>query len=250
MPRSEPIRPAAADAKDKDGSSDRITEAYQEIRKLILLNRLSPGTPIIQSRMAQDLGHSRATLRAALQRLAREGYVVETQLGTYSRFVVASLTVDDMQELFLIVGALEGVAIRQVAALPMEEREAVAESMHSLNAQVVAMVERGEVDPDVAHRLDTAFHSAFINKAKGARLLTQLRSIRPQVERYRDLYLARAAGKMRLLGAPEHNAIVEAIRSGDPDQAQRAVEEHWRLGAGRLSEFIQEMGEHRGYVGR
>jgi len=234
--------------KDTDKSSDRITEAYQEIRHLILLNRLAPGTPIIQARMAPDLGHSRATLRAALQRLAREGYVVETGLGTYSRFIVASLTVEDMQELFSMVGALEGVAVRQIAVLPDAEREAVAGVMESLNARVLAMVEGGDVDPELANRLDSAFHNAFVSKARGSRLQTQLRSIRPQVERYRDLYLARAAGKMRLLGAPEHEAIVEALRSGDPDRAERAVEAHWRQGAGRLGEFIREMGEHRGYA--
>jgi DNA-binding GntR family transcriptional regulator len=234
---------------NKDKTADRITEAYKEIRKLILFHRLSPGTPIIQARMADDLGHSRATLRAALQRLAQEGYVVETELGTYSRFVVASLTVEDMQELFAIVGALEGVAIRQVAALPPEEREELARRMEGLNARVLRMVEDGGVDPDEANRSDTAFHSAFINMATGSRLLTQLRSIRPQVDRYRDLYLVRVAGQMRVLGAPEHQAIVDAIRCGDPERAQKAVEDHWRAGAGRLQEFIQEMGEHRGYAG-
>jgi len=234
---------------NKDKTADRITEAYHEIRKLILFHRLSPGTPIIQARMADDLGHSRATLRAALQRLAQEGYVVETELGTYSRFVVASLTVEDMQELYAVVGALEGVAIRQVAALPLEEREELVQRMEALNARVLRMVEEGGVDPDVAHRSDTAFHAAFIAKATGSRLVTQLLSIRPQVDRYRDFYLNRVAGQMRVLGAPEHQAIMDAIRSGDPDRAQRSVEEHWRNGAGRLREIIREIGEHRGYAG-
>ena len=235
---------------DEDSrNADRITKAYQEIRRLILFHRLAPGTPIIQARMAQEMGHSRATLRAALQRLTQEGYVVETELGTYSRFIVASLTVEDMQELFALVGALEGVAIRQAAELPDGEREALAARMASLNARQLAMVEEGELDPDEANRSDTAFHMAFIEKATGPRLQFQLRSIRPQVERYRDLYLARVAGRMRVLGAPEHQAIAEAVRSGDPDRAQRAVEQHWRAGAGRLRAFIEEFGEHRGYAG-
>ena len=229
-------------------SVDRTTDAYHQIRKLILLHRLSPGTPIIQARMADDLGHTRANLRAALQRLAQEGYVVETQLGTYSRFVVASLTVEDLQELFTLVGALEGVAIRQVAELPREEREELACRMEALNERVLAMVEGDGVEPDEANRSDTAFHSAFIAKARGARLLTMLKSIRPQVDRYRDLFLMRVAGTMRVLGAPEHQAIVDAIRSGDPDKAQRAVECHWRAGTGRVREFIHEMGGHRNYA--
>lgn len=123
---------SSPEQQDGANGADRVTEAYQQIRKLVLFRHLSPGTPIIQARMANKLGHSRATLRAALQRLTQEGYMVETELGTYSRFVVASLTVEDMQELFAIIGALEGVAARQCAKLPEEERTELADGMDDL----------------------------------------------------------------------------------------------------------------------
>ncbi|MGD8321140.1 MAG: GntR family transcriptional regulator [Gemmatimonadota bacterium] len=233
----------------EEKNADRVTDAYRAIRKLILFHRLSPGTPIIQARMAQELRHSRATLRAALQRLAQEGYVFERQLGTYSRFVVASLTVEDMQELFAIVGALEGVAVRQCTRLCEKERNELATRMQRLNEHALTMVESGDYEPEEYNRADTDFHQAFIDKATGARLLTQLDSIRPQVERYRDSYTARVAGRIRVMHAPEHQAIADAIRNGDPDLAQKAVEVHWRSGAGRLGEFIQKMGEQRGYAG-
>lgn len=233
----------------QEKNADRITDAYRAIRKLILFHRLSPGAPIIQARMAQDLGYSRATLRAALQRLTQEGYVVEKELGTYSRFVVASLTVEDMKELFSILGALEGVAIRQCAGLPQGDRDQLASRMEGLNKRALAMVKSGDYEPEDYNQADTDFHQAFIDRATGPRLLVQLNSIRPQVERYRDHYTARVAGRIRVMHAPEHQAIADAIRSGDPDQAQQAVEIHWRSGAGRLSEFIREVGEHRGYIG-
>lgn len=230
-------------------SSDRATEAYEEIRALIQLGRLSPGTPIIQARMAKEIGQARATLRAALQRLAQEGYVVETELGTYSRFVVASLTVEDMQELFQIIGALEGVAARQCAGLPTPTREALAGRMEALNRRRVEMGLGGMFGPQDVNTLDTEFHQAFVTAANCARVQTQLASIRPQVERYRDLYLTHVTDQMRSLGSPEHQEIVDAIRSGDPERAQRAVELHWRAGTERMRAMIEHLGERRGYAG-
>lgn len=232
---------------DPSGNADRVTEAYHQIRRLILFRRLSAGTPIIQARMAEDLGHSRATLRAALQRLVREGYMVETALGTYSRFVVASLTVEDMRDLFFVVGALEGVAIREVAALPLEDREELAKQMELFNERALAFVTASEIDPEQANQWDTEFHIAFTSRSTGSRVLSQLQSIRPQVDRYRDLYVNRVAGEARILASPEHQAIVEAIRVGDPDVAERAVVRHWRSGSVRLAELIRKVGERRGY---
>lgn len=240
-----PSRPSKPPNEGPNG--DRTTEAYHELRRLILFHRLSPGTPIIQARMAQELGYSRATLRAALKRLSREGYVVEVELGTYSRFVVAALTVEDMEELFAIVGALEGVAVRQCAQLPPKARKELATRMERLNAEVMKKVETGDIQADEANRWDHEFHGAFVQKAIGPRLIAQINAIKPQVERYRDLYITRVAAKMRTLGAPEHEEIVASIRAGDPDRAQRAVEEHWRAGACRLKRLIEELGERRGF---
>lgn len=216
---------------------------------MIQFGRLAPGTPIIQARMAEEIRHSRATLRAALQRLAQEGYVMEAELGTYSRFIVASLTVEDMQELFAIIGALEGVACRQCASLEFAARDALANRMEALNRRRVEMGLGGTFGPQDVNTADTEFHQAFVNEAKCARVQTHLDSIRPQVERYRDLYLTHVTEQMRSLGSPEHQQIVDAIRSGDPDRAQHAVEQHWRAGTLRMHAMIERLGERRGYAG-
>ena len=232
---------------DDSNNVDRNTEAYKELRKLILFRRLPPGTPIIQAHMADRLGHSRGTIRVALQRLTQEGYVIEKDLGTYSRFVVAYLTADDMRDLFAIVGALEGVAARKCADLPRDTRRELAARLAVLNERGVAAAREPRVDPEDANTIDTEFHQAFVEAAMAPRLVSQLDSIRPQVERYRDIYTAHVVAEVRTEVAPEHREILDAIEQGEPDRAQRAVETHWRNGARRVSQLIEDIGEHRGY---
>ena len=228
--------------------SDRTTEAFNSIRQLILFDRLPPGTPIIQTKMARKLHHSRATLRAALQRLAQEGYVVETELGTYSRFVVASLTVEDMNELYSIIGALEGMAVRYCAELDTDRRLALADRLEALTKRNLEMGQDEQVPRECATRVDTELHNAFAGMAPGSRLKNMLDSVRPQADRYRDVYSVRRVPEMRALAAPEHQEIVDAIRSGDADRSERAVGRHWRACAERMRALIERLGERRGYL--
>ena len=97
---------------------DRVTLAYQKLRELIVLGRLAPGTRIIETTVAARLGVSRTPVRAALQRLQQEGYVVVTSPGQQSRMSVAPLTQEDAIELFGMVSAVEGLAANGAARRP------------------------------------------------------------------------------------------------------------------------------------
>jgi DNA-binding GntR family transcriptional regulator len=60
---------------------DRIVQAYEKLRDLIVWGRLAPGTRIIESDVAGRLGISRTPVRSALQRLQQEGYILALDSG-------------------------------------------------------------------------------------------------------------------------------------------------------------------------
>ena len=60
---------------------DRVTVVYHRLRELIVRGRLAPGARIIETVIAARLGVSRTPVRAALQRLQQEGYVVVASPG-------------------------------------------------------------------------------------------------------------------------------------------------------------------------
>ncbi len=216
-------------------------EAYLQLRELIVDNRLPAGAPIIEAQAAKQLGYTRLTLRSALQRLQQEGYVSAVQLGTYTRSIVAPLTVADMTELFEITGSIEGLALRRIAVLEDAVREKALRQIGALNDKLLRYVDKTGWDPVHAFTLDHAFHRSMVEHA-GGRLLRHYDAIRPQMDRYHRLYTTRGLDRLRN-GFHEHVGVVDAIAAGEPDVAERTVREHYRNAANRLRPRIEERGE-------
>jgi DNA-binding transcriptional MocR family regulator len=95
-------------AKAEHGTS--VTTAFRQIRELIVHGRLSPGTWIVESDLCARLHMSRTPVRGALYLLQREGYVQEHRNASKSRILVTSLTKEDANELYSIIGRIEGLA--------------------------------------------------------------------------------------------------------------------------------------------
>ena len=98
-------------------------------------------------------------------------------------------------------------------------------------------------DPNRIHQLDAAFHAQYVHSAAGPRLLALHHGIKPQAERYVRVYVNALVDEIATSVA-EHNVIIRAIDSGNPDAAQRAVQTNWRNAADRLGRVITNMGEH------
>jgi DNA-binding GntR family transcriptional regulator len=233
-------RPAQAAARREVRHSP--SEAYLLLRDLIISGQLSPGAAIIESQAAARLGLGRTPVRAALKRLQQEGYVHALTTGKYTRAVVAPLTGSDMRELFLIMGALEGLAARLCSRLEASRREMLVAEMDAVNQGLLQVAGPQNLDERRAQDLHVRFHRIHVEAAAGPRLLAELDAIHPQVERYERLYTA-ALIRGIAESVREHGAIGEAIRSGDPDAAERAVGVNWRNGADRYEKVVAQMGE-------
>lgn len=221
---------------------DRITEAYEKLRELIVWGRLAPGTRIIERDLAGRLGISRTPIRSALQRLQQEGYVTTVGTGKQARLSVAPLTIEDARELFSIVANVEGLAARRAAELAAPARVALVRALKQLNGDLLTAAGAKRPDSNLIFELDRDFHRSYVEAAAGPRLLSLHDAIKPQAERYNRLYTTSLVGEIHT-SVDEHNEIVQAITSGDPDQAERAVRTNFGNAAERLSEVIRALGE-------
>src|SRR5688572_18246051 len=78
----------------------------------ILSGRLPPGSRIIETRLAQQLGVSQGPVREALRDLELFGFVVSSPFrGTQVR----QISTDDLLEIYPVRAALEGVAAASAA---------------------------------------------------------------------------------------------------------------------------------------
>jgi len=222
--------------------SDLVDEAYERLRDWIITGRLAPGAPIIETDTATLLGVQRSHLRLALQKLQHTGFVVTSRIGTYSRTRVAPLTIDDVVELFTVVGAVEGLAARQAAGLPSSSRSTLVRTLKKINRELLRLARHEPSDYNRTNDLDVEFHAAYVRAAGGPRVLALHEAVKPQADRYERFYTNALIAQLDI-SVREHETIIAAIESGDPDAAQRAVEINWRNAADRFARAVATSGE-------
>lgn len=220
-------------------SSQRVASAYRQLRELIVAGRLPPGMRLVETDIARRLGFSRTPVRGALRVLSREGYVVDIDDGKRRRLMVAPLSVADAQELFGIVGAIEGLGASEAARLPERKRRQLASELRGFDETLLEAARQDPPDSAEIFDLFTRFHLRYIETAAGPRLRSLHDSIKPQAERYRRLYSMGDPEERIAASVEEHVAIVEAIEAGDAAAARAAVERNWLNAAQRLAATIE-----------
>ena len=219
-----------------------VDTAFHRIRDLIVHGRLAPGTWVVEGDLCEHLNMSRTPVRGALYLLQREGYVIDCRNGSKSRMVVAPLTKEDANELYPIIGRIEGLAGRRAAALPQSERNELAAKLKPVNDKLDQIArERGSHGPDIFD-LDHEFHSLVVTAGAGPRLSKLHHAIEPQTERYWRLYASSIIGELHVSVA-EHKEIITALIEGDADRLERALFDNWVNGCQRLARVIDIFGE-------
>lgn len=217
--------------------------AFQQLRDLIVVGKLAPGSWIVEADLAERMGLSRTPIRGALQLLQNEGFVVEHKSGTKTRMMVAPLTMSDAHELYAIVGKLERMAGSCVARLDDEAKIKLADRLEGINRTVEELASAGKGSSARAvFDLDDSFHNVFVEAAAGPRLLALHRAVKPQIERYWRLYASTILNDLHHSVA-EHDEIIAAIRRGDVAAIESSIEANWERGFERITKLIEIFGE-------
>lgn len=234
--RAEPSRSAI-----KPQRLDNVTRAYRQLRHLIVWGQLPPGSRVSERIVAERLGLSRTPVRSALHRLEQEGFVAPVGDGRERRLIVAPLTMHDGQEVYALVGHLEGLAARLAAGLPGPRRKELVQRLRTVNGRLAEHA-RNHGDAAAFFDLDIEFHRIYVEGVVGPRLVALHQAIKPQSERYSRLYVSVFINQVAT-SVREHEAITACIARGDPDAAQHAAETNWHNAADRLATVIAQHGE-------
>ncbi|MEO8449154.1 MAG: GntR family transcriptional regulator [Gemmatimonadota bacterium] len=222
--------------------ADRPKQVYEQLRNLIVHGRLAPGSRLVETDIATRFNVSRTPVRGALQRLQHEGYIIDSPSMRQSRPTVSPLTQEDAQELFDIVGDLEGLAAYLAAELPTPKRQALLKELNTTNNELKKTAAAQRPDHERLWKLDEKFHQGYVDSAAGPRLRALHSAVKPQAERYERLYVTFLAGEIHT-SADEHDIIIQGIASGKPGEAKEAVHRNWHNAAERLGRVIERMGE-------
>ncbi|MEX5726930.1 DNA-binding GntR family transcriptional regulator [Rhodovulum iodosum] len=188
-------------------------DAYDLILEAIDMGTYGPGDRLVESELAERFGVSRTPIREALQRLETQSLLSRDGRS----LIVASLTHDQMAELYVVRSELEGLAARLAA------RHATDEEIRVLRA----MVEEDRAyltDPTALARANRRFHKQVHLASHNRYLVQQLDLVHRTMALMATTSLAAEGRGENALA--EHDAIVAAIEARDGDAAYKALKSH------------------------
>ncbi|MFV0254476.1 MAG: GntR family transcriptional regulator [Beutenbergiaceae bacterium] len=185
------------------------------VRDLIITGQMRPGDHLVETKLADDLGVSRGTLRESLRPLEVEGLLVADGRG---HMLVRVMTAEEIREVFLVRSALESLAAAILAG--KDDRDDVVrelgESLHPLRDDNLDFGQQIE--------FDLGFHELLCRLTGNGTLLRSWQQLIGQIEM---MIIAAgpeiASSRMRYEG---HIEIVDAIASGDVTRVQAVVAAH------------------------
>jgi DNA-binding GntR family transcriptional regulator len=189
-----------------DSLADR---AYQLLRADIVSCVLRPGQQVVQSRLAETYQIGTTPIRDALHRLALENLV---QPVPRSGYIIAPITLTDIQEMFELRFLLESFAARMAAARGSERD---LEEINRLADITYVFEDKESYLQRIA--LNADFHRAIAVAAGNQRVVDQLSGLLDELARF--FYLTYEMEDLSETMRQEHHLLVEAICSRDPGRA-------------------------------
>jgi len=213
----------------------RTNPRYEELRALleeaIIKGELPPGTRLEEQELAERYRVSRTPIRETLRLLASSGLV---EMRARQSAVVATLTIPKLIEMFQVMADLEGLCARLAARRTSPEG---LKQMTESHRACVAAVEAN--DPEAFYEANRIFHEAIYAASSNQFLDEMTRSLRNRVAPYRR-YVTYQPGRM-VDSIAEHEQVLDAIRKGEGDTADRLMRDHVNILGDRVADFISSI---------
>lgn len=193
-------------------------QVVEHVYNLLLDGVLSPGDQLRESRLATEMGISRAPIREALKELVTDGILTyRPQVGTS----ITQLSPKEIVDAYITRGILEGYA-----AMSCHDRFSPIE-FETLEEMTCAMKDAArKADRKNVVQIGDDFHSLLISKSDNSQLVdfTRRLSLKLHILFYKfwsRLYDPEEVGD-------RHFRIVAQLRSGHPSRIEAVIRDHYR----------------------
>jgi DNA-binding GntR family transcriptional regulator len=196
-------------------------QAYNQLRRLLILQQIPEGQRLRETEWAQKLGVNRSALREALVRLAAEGLIVA---GPKKGFFVPAVTPKEFEDIVKVRLVLEGSAIDIICQSRLNTREHLKPLIQAcdLFEQLI-----GDEYYLSAAEADHRFHETLVELSRNRRLAAAYRHAPlPMIQP--DIIFGKEWLVVERCSLAEHRELIEAILQGDTNRAKTCLDEHLR----------------------
>lgn len=193
------------------------TKVIDELKEAIFSGRLRPGEPLPELKLAHEFQVSQATVREALNNLEVLGLIERVR---NRRTNVTKFSPEEMTERAHIRVVLEGMALVEAAG---KMTEAAYAELDKLLQAFKRAVRSGDVFARI--RADFEIHR-YLWKVSGNRTLQRmLEQLTSPLFAYISILRIQGYVRAPVITNP-HEALVDALRTGEPDRIREAIRSH------------------------
>lgn len=190
-------------------------QVFEKLESDIIHGVYPRGEILTELKLVEQLGVSRTPIREALRRLEQERLIEDTGKGS----VVLGITADDLLDIMNIREQIEGLAA-YYACLNMTE-EGIKDLEHIMDLQDFYF---SKWDVEHLRQADDMLHDAICELSGRTVIRDTLVPLHRKTRRYRKASMQDKNRAVQSL--QEHHAILDALKSGDPENAKKTVSEH------------------------
>lgn len=214
----------------KNGKTKNLL-VYEKLKQEITKGTLKPGQKLVMASLAKKFGISETPIREAIRRLESDGYVTFTP---HSGAMVSEINQQELSEIYLIRISLEALATR--LAVPFISKEDMT-WLKKKNDEMKKAVAKNRYEN--LTRLNKAFHLRIYKAAPYPRLYKMISDLWDAFERWPSIFSyvpERAISAIR-----EHEKILEALETGDVDQADNLMKEQKKNTLRALQNYMVQL---------
>ena len=206
---------------------------YDALRQSIIQGEYEPGTRLVIDDLAASLGVSQIPIREAMRQLESDGFVtIEPYVGA----TITELNADFILEIFALLESVEVICSRiAVRCMSDDELARLEELIHKMDDSLD--------DPEQWSQENKQMHLFICECARTVLIYKMMQKVLDHWDRLRLHYLKDVSARRIKAAQQEHKQILEAFRTRNPDDVERAIRDHNRSALASYIQHLQSTGQ-------
>lgn len=213
-------------------STNLNSQVYEILKEKILSREISPGTRLVDTKIAKSFGISRTPIRDALRQLTEDGLVVSIGKKGFSVFQPSQ---HDIEEIFELRELIDIAAVTKlIQTILPNDLSVLCEIEQSLRNR------EGSPNGNLFIRSDEDFHDTLVKACGNSRLVNIYSDLRSQTRIFRRKTSSNEVRKQK--AEYFHQRIFDGLKNLNLDETIDAVKNHVAQSkADAINDYVNEV---------